>query len=429
MKNPIEYLYFRTRFNGSAIATQRLGRGLSNTQFLALVRGVACKLRNAGVGPRQVVVTCLKNPHTDWILTLALMHEAVVTCSNHGFAPIPAGLSPDLVITEQAMPGVPAGSQLVIDDAWLRELPAVPGDFAAKAYEGEDSLFRIVLTSGTTGQSKIVAYAMDQLLKSCANNFSSTGGPSRSLCFLGLSTSRGFKEAFIRYLWGAPFYYAQTHPEAIDLVDAFQIECITGSPVQISDLITALRRSSRRLTSVQNVYYTGGEAAPSLINIMRQDLCPNVTCSYGSTEAGSAARFLVQDPDHQRGMVGYVVPEAEVQIVGPDDTVLGTGEEGLIRIRTSYMVQGYYNNPEETQRCFRDGWFYPGDRGRFLPGGALILAGRAGELINRGGVKIDPAALDRCVQDFPGVLDAAAFSFENLQNVEDLCVALTVAEG
>ena len=128
-------------------------------------------------------------------------------------------------------------------------------------------------------------------------------------------------------------------------------------------------------------------------------------------------------------MVGYVVPEAEVQVVGPDDAVLGTGEEGLIRIRTSYMVQGYYNDPEETRRCFRDGWFYPGDRGKFLASGALILAGRAGELINRGGIKIDPVELDRCILDFPGVMDAAAFSFENLENVEDVGVALTVAEG
>ena len=242
MKNPIEHLYFRTRFSGGAMAVQRLGGGLSNAQFLAIVRGVACKLRNAGVGPRQVVATCLKNPHTDWTVTMALMHEAVVTCSNHGYAPLPAGLAPDLVITERALPEVPAERQLVIDEAWLRDLPEVPGDFAAKSYDREDSLFRIVLTSGTTGQSKIVAYAMDQFLKSCANNFSPTGGPSRSLCFLALSTSRGFKEAFIRYQWGAPFYYALSHPEAINLVDACRIESLIASPIQIADLVAELRR-------------------------------------------------------------------------------------------------------------------------------------------------------------------------------------------
>ncbi|HWQ10979.1 MAG TPA: fatty acid--CoA ligase family protein [Holophaga sp.] len=429
MKNPIEYLYFRTRYNGGAVATQRLGGGLSNAQFLAMVRGIACKLRNAGVGPRQLVVTCLKNPHTDWILTLALMHEAVVTCSNHGYTPLPAGLSPDLVITERVMPDVPAGSQLVIDEAWLRELPAVPGDFAAQRYEADDSLFRVVLTSGTTGQSKMVGLTLAQFLGNCAHNFSPTGGPSRTFCFLALSTQLGFKEAFIRYLWGAPFYYALSYQEAINLVDAFQIECITGSPIQIAGLVEELQRTSRRLTSLKNIYYGGGEASPSLINSMRRDLCTNVTCAYGSTEAGSTARFLVQDPDLQPGMVGYVVPEAEVQIVGADQEVLETGEEGLIRIRSTYMVQGYYNNPEETKRCFRDGWFYPGDRGRLLANGALVLAGRASELINRGGIKIDPAELDRCLQDCPGVKDAAAFSFENLQNTEDVCMALVVEDG
>ena len=220
-----------------------------------------------------------------------------------------------------------------------------------------------------------------------------------------------------------------SYQEAINLVDAFQLECITGSPIQIAGLVAELQRASRRLTSLKNVYYGGGEASPSLIDSMRRDLCVNVTCAYGSTEAGSTARFLVQDPDLQPGMVGYVVPEAEVQIVDPEDNVLGAGEEGIIRIRSSYMVQGYYNNPEETQRCFRDGWFYPGDRGRLLPSGALVLAGRSGELINRGGIKIDPMEIDRCLQDCHGVKDAAAFSFENLQNAEDVCVALVVEDG
>ena len=429
MINPIDYLYFHARFNADAMATQRLGGGHTQVQLLALVRGIAFKLRRIGVRPGQVVVTCLKNPHTDWTLTLALMHEAAATCSNHGYTPLPKELPADLVITERTLPGFPVERQLVLDEAWLKDLPAVPGDFGPQAYASENSPFRLVLTSGTTGQSKIVAMSLDMLIKSCVYNHKPTAQLSKTFCFMALSTGLGIQMALVHYMKGAPFYHASSYAEVIQLIETCQIEGLVGSPIQLSGLIEELQRTTRRFTSLKSIYYGGGEAAPSLLNAMRRDLCPHVVCGYGSTEAGGVSRFQVHDPSLHPGMVGYVIPEAQVQIVNPADEVLPPGEEGLIRIRTIYMVHEYYNNPEETRRFFRDGWFYPGDRGKFLANGALILVGREGERINRGGIKIDPADIDRCVQDHPGVKDAAAFSFENLAGVEDVCVAIVVDDG
>jgi acyl-CoA synthetase (AMP-forming)/AMP-acid ligase II len=71
------------------------------------------------------------------------------------------------------------------------------------------------------------------------------------------------------------------------------------------------------------------------------------------------------------------------------------------------MGKGYFR--DHSSKSFQDGWFFPGDLGYFTETGGLMLSGRDGERINRGGVKIDPVVLDQFLLDCPGVEDAAVF--------------------
>lgn len=49
---------------------------------------------------------------------------------------------------------------------------------------------------------------------------------------------------------------------------------------------------------------------------------------------------------------------------------------GEIRLRAPGMASTYFDNPEESARRFRDGWFYPGDMGYLRPDGQLVVQGR-----------------------------------------------------
>jgi len=93
------------------------------------------------------------------------------------------------------------------------------------------------------------------------------------------------------------------------------------------------------------------------------------------------------------------------------------------------MACEYFRDPEESRKFFRDGWFYPGDRGRLLADGLLVLSGRESELINCGGVKIDAALIDQSLLDHEGVIDAAAFGIEGKTGIQEVAAALVVADG
>lgn len=82
MVNPIDLLVFRARFQPSAIALQEPDRQLTYLQLLRLVKKIGGSLRRQGLRPGQIVVTAFSDRFIDWILTLALIHEAFVSCSN-----------------------------------------------------------------------------------------------------------------------------------------------------------------------------------------------------------------------------------------------------------------------------------------------------------------------------------------------------------
>ena len=93
------------------------------------------------------------------------------------------------------------------------------------------------------------------------------------------------------------------------------------------------------------------------------------------------------------------------------------------------MTYGYLDDPEETATRFRDGWFHPGDVGRRLPDGRLVLEGRIDDRMNLGGFKFMPAALETPALECPGVLDCAAFAAPDAQGLDRCWLAVVAVPG
>jgi acyl-CoA synthetase (AMP-forming)/AMP-acid ligase II len=126
--------------------------------------------------------------------------------------------------------------------------------------------------------------------------------------------------------------------------------------------------------------------------------------------------------------VGYPVPGCEVQIVDAEGRLLPDGTEGMVRIRTPWMVDRYLNEPALTAEYFRDGWFHPGDLGRMDPEG-LRLIGRTADLLNIGGTKLNAAELDEVIQSLPVVHDGYCFAVADVHGTDTLCAIVTLKPG
>ena len=423
--NPVDYLYFYAKFQPNDIAIRTAAGETTWLTLLQRVRRIAFKLRQEGLQPRHVALLFARcgvgldrNPRAH---SLGGHHM-------FGLFALPPALTANLLVTSSAAPPVGHDKGIIVGDDWLRELPPPPDDFQPQAYRDRSSPFRLVLTSGTTGQNKAAESSVAAFLKRCERMTPSTPY-STELCTMRFTGGIGFTLALRKLIRGLPSFYANTAKDVIGLVANYHVEALSGSPLQLGTLATEIQRSSRRLSSLKMVWYAGAEASSKVLDMLRRELCPTVACVYGSTEVGPISSFLIHDANHQPGTVGYVIPEVETQIVDLAQQPLAAGAEGLMRIKSSSMASGYYKDSEATLRSFRDGWFYSGDRGRFLASGMLELTGRESELVNRGGVKISPAEVDRAMQGYEGILDAATFDFENHLGFQDLCAAVVVSAG
>ncbi|WP_372807904.1 long-chain fatty acid--CoA ligase [Pontiella sp.] len=127
---------------------------------------------------------------------------------------------------------------------------------------------------------------------------------------------------------------------------------------------------------------------------------------YGITE--TAPVLAVNPPERPRvGTVG--LPLAGVDIEIRDPNAEGIGE---IVARGENVMQGYWNNPEETAKVLIDGWYHTGDLGYFDEKGYLVISGRKKSLIvNREGKNIYPEEVERQVLKSNYVLECLALGF------------------
>ena len=70
------------------------------------------------------------------------------------------------------------------------------------------------------------------------------------------------------------------------------------------------------------------------------------------------------------------------------------------------LASGYRRDPAATAAAFVDGWFRTTDLGVLHQDGSLEVLGRADFMINTGGVKVAPSAVEAVLTAQPGVAEA-----------------------
>jgi acyl-CoA synthetase (AMP-forming)/AMP-acid ligase II len=113
---------------------------------------------------------------------------------------------------------------------------------------------------------------------------------------------------------------------------------------------------------------------------------------------------------------------------------IGTGvsvriASGEVCIRGAAVTAGYRNAPTANAASFVDGWFRTGDLGELDADGYLFLKGRLKEIINRGGEKISPSAIDDALLSNPKIQDALTFGVPDAKYGEEVAAAIVLKPG
>lgn len=128
--------------------------------------------------------------------------------------------------------------------------------------------------------------------------------------------------------------------------------------------------------------------------------------AYGLTETSPAATINPLESTSFNGSIGLPIPSTEIRICDDDGNDVELGE---ICVRGPQVMEGYWQNQEETDKVMLPGgWFRTGDIGRMDEDGFVYIEDRKKDMILISGFNVYPNEIEGIVVEMDGVLEAAA---------------------
>lgn len=273
----------------------------------------------------------------------------------------------------------------------------------------EESLSEILFTTGTTGKSKgvMVSYA-NQINIALAGIETTNIQPDNVwLIPTPMNHAAGLRKVHIAMAVGSTVCLLEGFRNFKQYFQTIRENSVTSlylPPSAIHLLLTVASKNLADLSGQLRFIYSSSAAYPETDKEKMRKLLPNVymyNC-FGGSEVGVACtdEFCVSGGSQYVGSVGKPNSLCEVVILDenyneiPDSSA---EKSGLIAIRSKSVTKGYWNEPEQTAKAFRDGMLIMSDLGYLAPNGELILIGRANDTINVGGLKVAPLEVEEVV--------------------------------
>jgi O-succinylbenzoic acid--CoA ligase len=266
----------------------------------------------------------------------------------------------------------------------------IPSDLPFPEY-GEGETAAHILTSGTSGRPKIVGISHGNLRASAMGSKDRLGLAAGDRWLGSLSPAHVGGVALITR--------AALLRSTLVLRGPFEVGTFMGlireGRIGFASLVpTMLMRTleawgdSLVPKSLKCLLIGGAPAPTGLVQDAMEKGFP-LALSYGLTEAASqvatAPPALVRK---KPGTVGPPLPGVEIRVA----------DSGEIVVRGRTVAAGQLDS---------DGWLHTGDLGRMDEDGHLWITGRLSDRIITGGVNVDPLEVERVLEGFPWVEEAA----------------------
>jgi long-chain acyl-CoA synthetase len=139
---------------------------------------------------------------------------------------------------------------------------------------------------------------------------------------------------------------------------------------------------------------------------------------YGLSEASPVVTKNPLDATRKPGSIGLPIPHVEVTIQDDAGRPLQPDQIGELCVRGGNVMQGYWNQPEETAKVMRDGWLLTGDVGYRDKDGYFFITDRKKDMLLVNGINVYPREIEEILYQFPGVKEAAVIGKPDVRRGE-----------
>ena len=157
---------------------------------------------------------------------------------------------------------------------------------------------------------------------------------------------------------------------------------------------------------------TGGAALGPDVFKFFNAMGVNLKQIYGQTEI-SGISCIHREGDINFDSVGMPIPSTEVKL----------SDSGEILSRSPSVFQGYYKNPEETEKTLADGWLHSGDAGYFNEGGHLVVIDRVKDVMHlTDGTRFSPQFIENKLKFSPYIKECVCLGNQRAFIAGMLCI-------
>ena len=267
-------------------------------------------------------------------------------------------------------------------------------------------------TSGTTGESKLAARAGHCCMKEVEHIIHTIEArqSDRFLICVPMSHAYGYGMGTMVPIVANATIMTMRHFNPRAALRALFKHEITIFPAAPAMLDLMLKVGAWPNPPPRLILAAGSPLSEKTATEFRNKVNARVRLLYGTTESGTISISTSEEAE-QPGCVGKPMHGIEVQLQPLKDAASDAhGEIGLLHVRSSSMMSGYYKSNCRELETVPQGWFNTGDLAKIDPSGAIHLVGRAKEIIDVSGLKVIPKEVEDVLAAIDGVIEVAVYA-------------------
>jgi fatty-acyl-CoA synthase len=294
----------------------------------------------------------------------------------------------------------------------------------------ENSPAVMCFTSGTTGMPKGVVYTHRGIfLRSLATCLADTYAISESDVIMHVVPMFHISSWFMPYaatLVGSKQVFPGPRPRPDILFELIKSEGVTvsdGVPTVWIDFLNYVKSTNKHneISTLKRLIVGGSAPPKAMIRTYKKELGIDIIHAWGMTETYDSAVAFVKPksymdniPEEQKlnliSKQGLPFPGIEVMIVDENGNQLPWDEKsiGELLIRGAWVIEEYYESPENTKKSFINGWLRTGDIVTIDSEGYIEIVDRLKDIIKSGGEWISSVKIENEAMAHPAVLEAVA---------------------
>jgi long-chain acyl-CoA synthetase len=192
-------------------------------------------------------------------------------------------------------------------------------------------------------------------------------------------------------------------------VDKYRPTLFPGVPTMYVAINNAVEKGGHDLSSIKACLSGAAPLPQEVAERFERFSGGRLVEGYGLSESSPVAIANPIYGKRKAGTIGMPIPDTLARIADPSDPdqTMPPGEPGELALAGPQVMQGYWNQPDETAQVLRNGWLLTGDMATMDEEGYFAIVDRKKDLIIAGGYNVYPREVEEILYEHPQILEVA----------------------